>query len=53
MKEDLEKLVNRFVNILLGLLLAVPLWSQVDSAVVVSDDTITGVVAPAPVIEYT
>ena len=50
---DLERLVNKFVNIVVGLLLAVSACAQSDSLTVVSADTVVEVVAPAPVIEYT
>ena len=53
MKEDLERLVNKYVNILLCWLLALPLWAQVDSAAIVLKDTVVEEAAPAPVIEYT
>ena len=60
MKEDLEKLVNRFsIIILLAFLLALPLRAQVDSVSVAGGDTAhVSVVdsvenAPLPVIEYT
>ena len=45
--------MNRFVNIILGLFLALPLVAQVDSVVLVAGDTVAEVVAPVPVIEYT
>ena len=45
--------MNKYVNILLCWLLALPLWAQVDSSAVVVSDTIAEVVAPTPVIEYT
>ena len=50
---DLEKLVNRFINILIVWLLAMPLLAQVDSLAVVSADTVVVEDVPAPVIEYT
>ena len=60
MKEDLEKLVNRFsIIILFAFLLALPLRAQVDSVSVAGGDTAhVSVVesvenAPLPVIEYT
>ena len=60
MKEDLEKLVNRFsIIILFAFLLALPLSAQVDSVSVAGGDTVhVSVVdsvenAPLPVIEYT
>ena len=60
MKEDLEKLVNRFsIIILFAFLLALPLSAQVDSVSVAGGDTAyVSVVdsvenAPLPVIEYT
>ena len=53
MNVDLKKLVNRFVNIILGLTLALPLLAQVDSVAMVATDTVADNVAPAPVIEYT
>ena len=53
MNVDLERLVNKFVNIVVGLLLAVSAFAQSDSLTVVSADTVVEVVAPAPVIEYT
>ena len=53
MSVDLGKLVNKFVNILLILLLAVPAWAQVDSLAMVSNDTVVGIVEPTPIIEYT
>ena len=45
--------MNKFVNILLGLLLALPMVAQVDSVALVAVDTVAAVVVPAPVIEYT
>ena len=45
--------MNKFVNIVVGLLLAVSAFAQLDSLTVVSADTVVEVVAPAPVIEYT
>lgn len=60
MKEDLERLVNRFsIIILLAFLLALPLSAQVDSVSVAGGDTTRMAVvdsvenAPLPVIEYT
>ena len=60
MKEDLEKLVNRFsIIILLAFLLALPLRAQVDSISVAGGDTAhvsmvdSAENAPLPVIEYT
>ena len=60
MKEDLEKLVNRFsIIILFAFLLALPLRAQVDSVSVAGGDTAHVFVvdsvenAPLPVIEYT
>jgi outer membrane protein insertion porin family len=59
-KEDLERLVNRFsIIILLAFLLALPLSAQVDSVSVAGGDTTRMAVvdsaenAPLPVIEYT
>ena len=53
MKEDLEKLVNRFsIIILFAFLLALPLNAQVDSVSVAAVDTVTPQ-TPPPVIEYT
>ena len=58
--EDLEKLVNKFNSIILSLLLALPLFAQVDSTVIASSDSLavapadsTVEQAPLPVIEYT
>ena len=45
--------MNKYVNILLCWLLALPLWAQVDSAAIVLKDTVVEEAAPAPVIEYT
>ena len=60
MKEDLEKLVNKFNIILSLLLLALPLSAQVDSAQVAITDSVEHTLmdtllkqAPLPVIEYT
>ena len=60
MKEDLERLVNKFNIILSLLLLALPLSAQVDSAQVAITDSVEHSLmdtlpkqAPLPVIEYT
>ena len=57
---DLEKLVNKFNSIILSLLLALPLFAQVDSTVIANSDSLavtlndsTAEQAPLPVIEYT
>ena len=60
MKEDLEKPVNKFKTTILTLLLALPLFAQVENEVVSQTDTTSYVVTdtvpseqPLPVIEYT
>ena len=53
MNVDLEKLVNRFVNIILGMLLALPLMAQAENLEVMAQDAAAEQVAPMPVIEYT
>ena len=53
MNVDLEKLVNRFINVLLGMLFVAPIFAQSDSLAVVSSDSVAEVVASTPVIEYT
>ena len=45
--------MNRFVNIVFVLLLALPIWAQDDSVSYVLEDTLSAVVVPTPVIEYT
>jgi outer membrane protein insertion porin family len=59
-KEDLEKPVNKFKTTILTLLLALPLFAQVENEVVSQTDTTSYVVTdtvpseqPLPVIEYT
>ena len=60
MKEDLEKLVNKFNYILLVLLLALPLSAQVNSSQISISDSVEAILVdtltqqvPLPVIEYT
>ena len=60
MKEDLEKLVNKFNYILLILLLALPLSAQVNSSQIPIPDSVEAILVdtltqqvPLPVIEYT
>ena len=60
MKEDLEKLVNKFNYILLILLLALPLSAQVNSSQISISDSVEAILVdtltqqvPLPVIEYT
>ena len=53
MNVDLERLVSRFVKILFVLLFAQPMLAQIDSSLVVLQDTAPEEVVSAPVIEYT
>ena len=52
MNVDLEKPVNKLINILFFLLLAIPMMAQVDSLSAAKDDSLA-FQAQVPVIEYT
>ena len=52
MKEDLERPVNKFINIVLGIFVVLPLLAQTNNEVSVVDSLATEQVS-MPVIEYT